>query len=87
MLNERLQILVSPDQRRRLEDEARRRRTSVASLIRQAIDAQFGAVAPEDRLRALEAIRAIDGRFVEPDELDRLAESESEGEARRVRAR
>ena len=43
MLNERLQILVSTEQRRRLEAESKRTQASVASLIRQAIDAQFGA--------------------------------------------
>lgn len=77
MLNERLQILVTPDQRRRLRDEAKRRKSSVAMLIREAIDARFGAVTRADRLRALEAIRAMaGGRFVPPEELDRLAERE-----------
>lgn len=77
MLNERLQILVTPDQRRRLQEEAKRRRSSVAALIREAIDARFGAVTRADRLRALEEIRAMKGgRFVPPDELDRLIERE-----------
>src|ERR1700736_293743 len=44
MLNERLQILIRPDQRRRLEAEARRRGTSVAALVREAVDSRFGPV-------------------------------------------
>jgi len=58
MLSNRLQLLVTPDQRRRLEAEARQRGVSVASLIREAIDAHFGAVTQDDRLRALDEIRA-----------------------------
>ena len=79
MLNERLQILLSAEQRRRLEAESKRRKTSVASLIRQAIDAHFGAVTQEDRLNALDRIRAMRGRFLAPEDLDRLAEEERDG--------
>lgn len=76
MLRERLQILVSIEQRRRLEAEAKRRGTSVASLIREAVDVQFGAVTSADRLQALREIGEMRGRFHSPDELDRLAEAE-----------
>ena len=76
MLRERLQILVSTEQRRRLEAEAKRRETSVASLIREAVDAQFGAVTSDNRLQALREIGEMRGRFLSPDELDRVAESE-----------
>lgn len=76
MLQERLQILVSTEQRRRLEAEAKRRGTSVASLVREAVDVQFGAVTPADRLRALSEIQAMRGRFLPPDELDRLGEAQ-----------
>jgi hypothetical protein len=88
MLKERLQILVSPDQRRRLEAEAKRRGTSVASLIREAVDARFGAVTQADRLRALEEIRAMKGgRFVAPDALDRISEEELDAMLRASRGR
>jgi ribosome maturation protein Sdo1 len=87
MLNERLQILVSTEQRRRLEAESKRRQTSVASLIRQAIDAQFGAVTPEDRLHALEGIQALEGRFLTADDLDRVVDEERGGGAERYLAR
>lgn len=76
MLTERLQILVSPDQRRRLEGEARRRGTSVGSLIREAVDARFGTVSQDDRLRALEGIRATEGRFLSPGELNEVVTEE-----------
>lgn len=77
MLNERLQILVSPEQRKRLEAEARRRQTSVATLVREAIDARFAAVTPEARLRAVAEIRnARGGRFLPPEELDQLVGEE-----------
>ena len=80
MLNERLQILVSRDQRRRLEAEARRRGTSVGSVVREAVDARLGAVSPEERLKALEGLRSMSGRFLPPDELDRISEGEPEDE-------
>jgi predicted DNA-binding protein len=43
MFRERLQLLISPEQRRRLEAEARQRDASVASVIREAIDRHLGA--------------------------------------------
>src|SRR4029453_6940003 len=44
MYNERLQILVTPEQRKRWELEARRRGTSVAGLIRDAVDRDMGSL-------------------------------------------
>jgi len=77
MLNERLQILVSAEQRRRLEREASHRGVSVGSLIREAIDAQVGAVAVSDRERALDEIRAMRvSATVTPEEINRMVEQE-----------
>src|SRR5215212_2397655 len=76
MLKERLQILVTRDQRRRLEREAQRRGTSVAGVIRDAVDAQLGEITVEDRRAALDDILTMRGRSVSPDELDRIAEGE-----------
>mgnify|MGYP000194564384 CR=1 FL=1 len=76
MLTERLQILISPEQRRRLEAEAARRGTSVASVIREAIDASLGGIPHEDRLAALEAIRAMRGRWLSVEDLERIVEEE-----------
>ena len=79
MLKERLQVLVTAEQRRRLESEAQRRGTSVGSLIREAVDAHFGQISQADRLEALEGIRATRGRFLSPDELNRLVADEHGG--------
>jgi predicted DNA-binding protein len=81
MFTERLQLLLSPEQRRRLAAEARRRGTSVASVVREAIDARLGIVTREERLRAVDEIRRKGGRgrFLAPDELDELAEQERAG--------
>jgi len=89
MLKERLQILVTRDQRRRLEREAQRRGTSVAGVIRDAVDAQLGEITVEDRRAALDDILTMRGRSVSPDELDRIAEGERDEQldqiARRVK--
>lgn len=79
MLSERLQILVTPEQRRRLEEEAERRGVSVGGLIREAVEAHLGTVAREDRLRALDSIRAMRGRFLTVEELEGLVEEERSG--------
>ena len=55
MLSRRLQILIDPDRYRRLEQEARRRKTSVAEVVRDAIDAKV-AVVDEGRRRAAQRI-------------------------------
>jgi hypothetical protein len=80
MLKERMQILVSADQRRRLEREAQRRGTSVASVIRDAVDAQLGGVTVDDRRAALEGIRAMRGSAASPEELNRLVEAERDAQ-------
>jgi hypothetical protein len=72
MYTERLQILVSKEQRRRLEREARRRRSSVASVIRDAVEAELGGTSREDRMSAVEAIAHLKGApHISPEELER----------------
>jgi hypothetical protein len=79
MLDQRLQILISPDQRRRLEAEARRRDASISSVIREAIDLHLGTTDRSARLRALEEIRAMQGGpFLTPEELNREVAAERE---------
>lgn len=81
MYSERIQLLISKEQRRRLEQEARRRGTSVASVVREAVDAQFGPFSREDRIRAAEEIRRMrKGRFLSPEEINRLVAEERERE-------
>lgn len=78
MLSERLQILVTPEQRRRLEREAERRNESVGSLIREAVDATFGGASETDRQEALDAIRTMRGSYAAADEINRIVEEERE---------
>lgn len=80
MLKERMQILISTEQRRRLEREAQRRGTSVASVIREAVDAQLGGATVEDRRAALGEIRAMRGRALSPEQLDRIVEDERDAQ-------
>jgi len=83
MLTKRLQILVSPEQRKRLEAEAGRRGTSVAAVIREAVDEYLGATSPDQRVRAVEGIEGMRGRFLSPGELEGLVEEERKGAAGR----
>lgn len=73
MYNERLQILISKEQRRRLEQEAKRREASVASVIREAVDEHLGAIGREDRIAAAEAIAAMKpAPYIAPEQLEKL---------------
>lgn len=86
MLKQRLQLLVTREQRRRLEAEARRRRTSVGAVIREAIDERLGGAAPEQRVRAVAEIRAMTGgRYLPPEALDRVVDDERERMLARTR--
>ena len=88
MLTERLQVLVSRAQRRRLEVEARRRGTSVGALIREAVDARAHSVPLAERQRAVAAIRAMSGgRFLAVGTLERIVDEEREKPLRELRRR
>jgi predicted DNA-binding protein len=79
MITERVQILLTPQQRRRLEDEAKRQARSVASLVREAIDARFSPIGRDERMAAVEAIRAMSGGpFLTPEQINRAVEEERE---------
>jgi len=76
MYTERLQILISKEQRRRLEREAKRRKSSVASVIREAVEAELGGTSRQDRLNAVAAISRLRGApFLSPEDLEREIES------------
>ena len=81
MLRERLQVLISQEQRQRLEAEAERRGSSVATLVREAIDERYGKTTTEDKLRAVEEIATIEGRFLTPTELEQVIDSERDAAA------
>jgi hypothetical protein len=52
MLTERLQVLIGREQRQRLEREAARRGTSIATLVREALDQAFPPTAMRRRVAA-----------------------------------
>lgn len=72
MFSERLQILVSREQRQRLEEEARRRGCSVAMVVREAIEAHMDVATEAERRDALTAISSMKGRYLTPAELDAI---------------
>ena len=80
MLSERLQILVTPEQRLRLREEAERRGKSVGGVIRSAIDEHIGTASREERLRAFEEIKrmSVPGPAPTPQELNRIVGEERE---------
>lgn len=78
MLTERLQVLISQDQRRRLEAEAQRRGASVATVVREAIDERVGRVTRDDRRRAVEEIAAMKGRHLSVEEIAAIIDGERE---------
>ncbi|MGH7881892.1 MAG: hypothetical protein ACREN8_03150 [Candidatus Dormibacteraceae bacterium] len=79
MISERVQILLTPEQRERLQEESLLKRRSVASLVREAIEARFGVVSREKRIAAANAITSMKGTpSYTPEELNRLVESERE---------
>lgn len=69
MLTERLQILLDGDRRRRLEHEAAARGTSIAALIRDAIDLVYPSTADERRRAAALVLEAEPMDVPEPDGL------------------
>jgi hypothetical protein len=78
MLSERLQVLIDRAQRQRLERIARRRGTSVATLVREAIDRTFPDEV-DQRRRAAQSI--LDA---EPMDVPDVAELRSELETIRA---
>jgi len=86
MFTERLQVLVSRAQRRRLELEARRRRVSVGALIREAVDARAPRVPLDERRRAVSEIKEMNGgRFLSTEALEQIVDQEREAPLRAIR--
>jgi hypothetical protein len=75
MLNRRLQILIDEPRYRRLRAEARDRKTSVAAVIREAIDQALPATGSR-RARAARAILSAEPMEV-PDPAELRAEIEA----------
>ena len=72
MLNRRLQVLLDADRYDRLARRAAERGTSVATLVREAIDVAFPAVDP-DKVAAVDELLAAEPMPV-PDVDDLLRE-------------
>ena len=70
MYTRRLQLLLDEDQHRRLAEEAERRHTSVAAVIRAAIDQALPESKAERRRRAIELILAAEPMPVPDDPED-----------------
>jgi len=88
MFTERLQVLLSRTQRRRLELESRRRRVSVGSLIREAVDARAQKTPLDERRKAVAEIKLMSaGRFIAPETLERIIDEEREEPLRQIRRR
>lgn len=58
MLSERIQVLLTPDQRSRVERIARERRLSVGAVIREALETYIAPRSREEAFRALQALNA-----------------------------
>ena len=78
MFTERIQVLMTKAQRRRLEDEARQRGTSVGALIRETLDARVARSSPDARRRAAREIAAMRGAQVPLEEMERIVDEECE---------
>ncbi len=84
MLRERLQVLVSEEQRRRLEQAARAEGKSVAAVVRDAIDRRLasGTDARARRLRAVDELRGLSRiADVSPEEIERAIVQGADEEA------
>ena len=78
MFTERIQVLMTKAQRRRLEEEARARGTSVGALIREAVDTRVHRAPVEQRRKAFEEITAMRGSYLSVEEMERIVDEERE---------
>jgi hypothetical protein len=69
MLSQRLQVLLDAEQRSRLEQEAEARGTSVAALVREAIDVAFPSTSAARAAAARQILDAPPMEVPDPEEL------------------
>lgn len=74
-LTERTQVLLSPEQRRKVATLAARSSTSVGAVIRQAIDAYLPPVPHDRRQRALDELFSLEAPVADWDEIEREIEA------------
>ena len=70
-MDRRLQVLIDEERWARLEHEAERRRVSVSTLVREAIDARYPGSAEKRRAAFQTLLDAAPVPMPEPDELRR----------------
>lgn len=78
-LDRRLQILIDEDRFSRLESEAKRRKVSVAEVVREAIDARLAARDARRRLAARRILESPKSPAIELDELKALIDQARSG--------
>jgi hypothetical protein len=83
MLDRRLQVLIDEDRWTRLEREAERRKVSVSTIVREAIDERYPSDA-ERRRAALQAV--LDAEPMDVPDPDALVVELDEIRSRRYRA-
>ncbi len=81
MHSERLQVLVTPEQRGRLERIAARERRSMGAVIREAIDA-YTLPRARSRREALEALLALEAPVADWEQMKREIVDGAIGEGR-----
>ena len=69
MLDRRLQVLIDPERQERLQQEAERRKVSVATIVREAIDARYPPAAEERRAALRRALAAEPMEVPSPEQL------------------
>lgn len=70
-LSKKTTILFPPDLHDQLVRLADRRGTSLGQLVREACEAQYGLVPPEERLEAVEELRHLSLPVASPDVMER----------------
>jgi len=88
VFTKRLHVRVTSEQRRRVVAEATRRQTFVGAVIRDAIDTHLDRTPREGRLRAVAEMAGMTGgRFLPPDEFERIVDEERENNFPLIRRR
>lgn len=72
--SERTQVLLTPEQRQKVELLAASTSTSVGAVVRAAIDAYGPGPSPEQRARAADALLSLDLPVADWDEIEREIE-------------
>ena len=76
MTSLRVEIRLDPEQRRKLDDIAKRNNVSISDIVRRLIDQEYEEEMRQRRIAAAERLGSMQiGEALEPDELKKLIES------------